>query len=374
MSVPMPTRSELKRFAPKARPEYIQAILDGEEHLRKAGILHHRLTWCHFVAQSAAETAYWTIWEENLNYKSVTRIRQVWPARTRKLSDEKLQSLVNNPRALANEMYGSRMGNRRGTDDGFTYLGRGFFQSTGRYAYEKYAKQLGVPLTQNLNEDYNLSLMFACLEWASSGCNSLALENDILGISRAINVGSATSSVMPNGMEHRKRGLKRAWAIWGDPKRTHIPDVSDVTEKTLKDLGSETFKASDLLKGGAVAGGVASGSVGAASESGTVATVPVVTTTQTVEQANDSLRTANESVNLVTEFMGSIKGFWLLLSTNLWIVGVACAVAGYFAVKQIRKRRLLDARMGQNLGRLDQIISDEDPLADAEIPDVIPRA
>jgi putative chitinase len=374
MSIAMPTRSEFMRFAPKADQRYVKSFLDLEPELEKAGILHHPLILSHFLAQCWAETGGFTIVRENMTYRSVERIRQVWPARARKHTDAWIKmNLVGNPVALASWAYNGRMSNRHGTTDGYDFRGGGPIQTTGRHACQKYCKQLGVPFAVDVLDDIKITWQFAIFEWVSSGCNSLALENDILGISKAINVGSATSSVMPNGLNHRKAGLRRAWAIWGDPKRQNIPQVSDVTEKTLRDLGSETVKISDIAKGGAIAGGLASGSVGAASESGKVVTVPVTTTAETVEQANDALRTSNESVNLITEFMINIKAFWLLLSTNLWIVGVVCAVAGYFAVQQIKKRRLLDARMGHNNGRLGQIIDVDDPLEGVDVPDVIPR-
>lgn len=369
----MPTRSELMRFAPKARPGYIDAILNGEEHLRKAGILHHPLTWCHWIAQCSAETGNFTIWTENMNYRSVERIRQVWPARARKTPEAELAKLVNNPVGLSAWAYNGRMSNRKGTDDGFTYRGRGFLQVTGRHAYQKYAQQLGVSLTQKMDEDYDLSLQFAILEWVSSGCNSLALENDLLGISRAINVGSAKSGVMPNGLEHRRAALKRAWTIWGDPARPKVPEVSSITKDALKKLGSDTLAKSDLVKTGAIVGGIASGTAGAASESGTVVTIPNVPTQQAVEQANDALRTTTESVTLGSDFVVAIKSFWLLISTNLWAVGIILACVAYYFARQIDWRRLLDARTSSHIGHLDDLPPVEDSILDDPEQAVIPR-
>jgi putative chitinase len=370
MSIPMPTRDELLRFAPKAKTKYIDALLAGEEHLRKAGILHHRLSWCHFMAQVSAETNFLTIWDENMSYRSVERIRQVWPARTRKMSEEKLRSLVGNPKALANEMYGSRMGNRKGTDDGYNFRGRGFIQTTGRHAYEKYGRALGISIEPNALDDAHIFLLFACLEWASTGCNSAALENDILKVSKIINTGSATSGVTPNGMEHRRRGLKRAWAVWGDPDRKTVPEASSITKADLKKGGSETLTASDLLKAGGVVGGLASTGAGAASESGIVKTVPNETTQQVIDQ----IRTNTESVNVVSDFVTSIKSFWLLISTNLWMMGFILAVLAYWIGRKIDWRRLLDARQGWNLGRLGEIQPIDPELVDDPDLAVIPRA
>jgi putative chitinase len=69
---------------------------------------------------------------ERMNY-SAARIRQVWPTRP-----EAVQ-FAGKPRALANSVYGDRLGNRRGTDDGWDYRGGGIDQLTGRDNYAKVA-------------------------------------------------------------------------------------------------------------------------------------------------------------------------------------------------------------------------------------------
>jgi putative chitinase len=65
---------------------------------------------------------------ENMNY-SAKRIRQVWPSRPEAVA------FAGKPEALANSVYGGRLGNRRGTDDGWRYRGGGVDQLTGRDHY-----------------------------------------------------------------------------------------------------------------------------------------------------------------------------------------------------------------------------------------------
>ena len=67
---------------------------------------------------------------ENMNY-SAKRIRQVWPSRP-----EAVQ-FAGKPRELANSVYGGRLGNKVGTDDGWNTRGGGIDQLTGRDNYRK---------------------------------------------------------------------------------------------------------------------------------------------------------------------------------------------------------------------------------------------
>jgi len=68
--------------------------------------------------------------EKNLNYTSATRIRQVWLSRFSMVAAA--QPYVRNPQALANKVYGGRMGNT-GVNYGWLFpplqdhsLGRGY--------------------------------------------------------------------------------------------------------------------------------------------------------------------------------------------------------------------------------------------------------
>lgn len=66
---------------------------------------------------------------ENMNHRA-PRIRQVWPNRP-----EAVQ-FSGKPIALANSVYGDRLGNRPGTNDGWDYRGGGIDQLTGRANYQ----------------------------------------------------------------------------------------------------------------------------------------------------------------------------------------------------------------------------------------------
>lgn len=113
--------------------------------MRKYGItdpLHQAA----FLAQIGVESGALTQLTENLNY-SAARLRQVWPSRFK--SDAIAQQYAGNPQALANYVYGSRMGNQPGTEDGWNYRGRGLKQLTGRDNYAEYQRASGVPVLAN---------------------------------------------------------------------------------------------------------------------------------------------------------------------------------------------------------------------------------
>ena len=85
---------------------------------------------------------------ENLNYTSTARLKEVFPSKTKNLSDEELKKYTNNPEGLAELVYGGRMGNTE-PGDGFKYRGRGFIQLTGKNNYASMGAALNLPLVDN---------------------------------------------------------------------------------------------------------------------------------------------------------------------------------------------------------------------------------
>ena len=83
---------------------------------------------------------------EDLSY-SAQRAHEVWPGRFP--TDASAMPYAHNPKALGNHVYGGRMGNRPGTDDGSVYLGRGFAQITGRDEYQRLGKMVGLDLVDH---------------------------------------------------------------------------------------------------------------------------------------------------------------------------------------------------------------------------------
>lgn len=228
MSMLTVTEADLKKFAPKARPEYITTLIGGLFQLRQAGILDNSYRLCHFMAQCAHETGGFTIVRESLYYKRAAQLRKTWPARFRDKTEADLVPLLKNEKKLGEAVYFGRMGNVQ-PGDGYDYRGGGYLQTTGRGAVASYCKRLGLDPSPSLLDDPATTLQFAVLEWTDAKCNELADENDLTKVSKAINTGSASGNVKPNGMQSRQEWFARAWGIWGDKGKADVPASEPMT-------------------------------------------------------------------------------------------------------------------------------------------------
>lgn len=121
---------------------------------------------------------------------------------------------VANQQAIANTIYGGEWGRKNLGNiefgDGWNFRGRGIFQITGRSNYTaltKYCKVLGLDVDYISNPDLLLnesdSLIAALWFWNSRSLNELADKNDILGISKTINLGNKNASGKPKGLQER---------------------------------------------------------------------------------------------------------------------------------------------------------------------------
>lgn len=139
---------------------------------------------------------------ENLNYSKAERIFSVWPHRFPTAAHAR--PFVGNPQALANRVYNGRMGNREGSNDGWTYRGRGLIQLTGRAAYRAYGQALGLNLEENPNLALRLDVAAAIAGafWSDRGLNRLADAGDLVGVTQAINGGQ-------NGLQDRLARYRR---------------------------------------------------------------------------------------------------------------------------------------------------------------------
>ena len=132
---------------------------------------------------------------ENLNY-SEQGLLKIFP----KYFDAASAKLyARNPEAIANRVYGGRMGNTE-KGDGYRFSGRGYIQLTGRANYTAFDKI--VP--ENLIEQPGLvatkyPLFSAGWFWSKALINQLCTEDpaSVLPVTRKVNGGT-------NGLAHRQ--------------------------------------------------------------------------------------------------------------------------------------------------------------------------
>ena len=143
-----------------------------------------------FIGQCSHESAGFRTLEENLNYKPES-LMKVWPSRFPDLATA--MKYAHNPEAIANKVYGGRMGNRdESSGDGFRFHGRGCIQLTGHDAYFHCGQALGVDLVAN--PDLVAQPQYAALSagwfWNTHNCNALADAQDWTGLTKKINGGT----------------------------------------------------------------------------------------------------------------------------------------------------------------------------------------
>jgi predicted chitinase len=201
----------VRQVAPRARPSYVAAFERGDALLLAHGITTPaRLA--HFLAQVLHETGGLEIEWENMNY-SAERLLEVFGVgcHSAGVTRGEAQGLARRPEAIAERVYGlgnpgkaRELGNLR-AGDGFRYRGGGLMQTTGRSNYRRMGEKCGVDFEgePNLVLADEHALKPALCEWTEGRLNAFADCDDILSISRAINIGNPHARRTPNGMHDR---------------------------------------------------------------------------------------------------------------------------------------------------------------------------
>ena len=162
-----------------------------------------------WIAQVGHESAGLTRLVESLNY-TPDGLMATWPSRyTLELAREHGRTDIRpaDQRAIANHVYGGRLGNRGGiTDDGFTYRGRGPIQVTGRANYRECGQVIGVDLESEPSLLELRSTGAASTAWYWRKHKLTGYNGDVLAVTRRINGGT-------NGIEDRQRRYARALAV-----------------------------------------------------------------------------------------------------------------------------------------------------------------
>ena len=140
-----------------------------------------------FLANVLHETGGFARLVENMSY-SAERLVQVWPSRFPDLAAAR--PFARKPKALAERVYGGRMGNIH-PGDGWRFRGRGLLQTTGRDNYARLAQATGRALDDlpAWLETPAGAAESATRFWAWRGCNAPADAGDLEQVRRMINGG-----------------------------------------------------------------------------------------------------------------------------------------------------------------------------------------
>jgi uncharacterized protein (TIGR02594 family) len=201
----------LRTITRAAKPNYMAAFAQGEALLVK----HHITTpdrLAHFLAQVLHETGGLSLERENMNY-SAGRLCEVFGLgkHSAGITPAEAEALAHNPQAIAERVYGfgnprkaQELGNLQ-PDDGFRYRGGGLMQTTGRANYRRMGQRCGVDFEAAPEQIVSAAhaLKPALAEWSEQRLNAFADANDLLSISRAINLGNPRSQRVPNGLPDR---------------------------------------------------------------------------------------------------------------------------------------------------------------------------
>ncbi|MEP9378375.1 peptidoglycan-binding protein [Aquabacter sp. CN5-332] len=208
----------VRRIAPKALSNYVQAFEQGDRHFEKYEVTTP-LRLAHFLGQTPHETGGFTILRESGAY-SAARILEIFGVgeHSAAVTAAEAKRLAGDGPALFERVYGlgnprkaTELGNAR-SGDGWMYRGNGGMQTTGRGNHRAMGKLCGLGDLFELSPEAvtapEYALLPALAEWKQSGCNELADKNDIRTITRRINGGY-------NGYDDRVAWFNKAWKILG---------------------------------------------------------------------------------------------------------------------------------------------------------------
>lgn len=195
-----PSLSDFAAIFPRAPKEVLVAFADKAGVLDKAGITASPTRLAYFCANVEHECDGFTILTENINY-TAAGIARTWPSRFRSAADVRARfgTAPGWQKAAFDAIYGGRMGNRPGTRDGSTYIGRGGPQVTGRDGYQQVGGRMEMDLVGEpmLASSQSLQPEVCAAFWEWKGLNAFADRGDFVGCVKAWNGGT-------NGMADRR--------------------------------------------------------------------------------------------------------------------------------------------------------------------------
>lgn len=196
------SRNDWRLIFPNAPSAVLDAFATKPSVLEKAGILETRSRLSFFCANVEHECGGFTIKNltENIYY-TAARMAVVWPSRFSSAAAVRERYGAGDGWQLKafDDIYGSRMGNRPGSHDGSTYIGRGGPQATGRDGYDNVGKRANRDFVSNPTSlsEFDLQPEVCAAFWSWKDLNHFADANNFLGCVKIWNGGT-------NGLADRK--------------------------------------------------------------------------------------------------------------------------------------------------------------------------
>jgi putative chitinase len=172
----------------------------------------------HAMAQFSHECGAGMEMTESIRY-TVARACEVWPSRFRTPAEcyAKVGSFEGDPGfpvKLIDSVYGNRLGNRPGTHDGSTFIGRGLSQCTGRENYQKLGQKTGLDLIANPDWASAAATALECgvADFIMCGCLPFAAADDVQGVTKHLNGGFVGLAQRIAWLERWKTALSNSTA------------------------------------------------------------------------------------------------------------------------------------------------------------------
>lgn len=177
-------------------PEQLKKLHIGEQWVEPLNETFARfdistpLRQASFIGQAGHESGNFTKLSEGLSY-SAERLMVIWPKRFPNM--EIAQKYARNPRALANNVYANRMGNRdEASGDGYRFAGAGLFQLTGHSNFYHAGQALGEDFVMQpeLVKTPRFAALTAGWFWDTHKLNKFADIRDFTMMTKKINGGT----------------------------------------------------------------------------------------------------------------------------------------------------------------------------------------
>lgn len=187
-------RSDWRAIFPDAPQTVIDAFTNDPGPLDEAGITATRTRLAYALANVEHECGGFAIADltENIRY-TARRMAAVWPNRFSSEADVKRKygTAAGWQKKAFDDIYGRRMGNRPGTSDGSTYIGRGGPQVTGRDGYRQVGSRCGLDLVNNpeLAAVHKHQPAILAAFWSWKQLNAFADAGDFTGCIKRWNGG-----------------------------------------------------------------------------------------------------------------------------------------------------------------------------------------